>query len=117
MPLFAGETLQQWYARRGPRGDGHRGTVMLWPDTFSNYFHPHVGQAAVEVLESGGLAGVDPGRAGLLRADLDLHRPARHRQADPPADRRARWPPHVRAGGYVVGLEPSCTAVFRSDAA
>ena len=24
--------------------------------------------------------------------------------------------PHVRAGGYVVGLEPSCTAVFRSDA-
>jgi Fe-S oxidoreductase len=24
---------------------------------------------------------------------------------------------HVRAGGYVVGLEPSCTAVFRSDAA
>jgi Fe-S oxidoreductase len=25
--------------------------------------------------------------------------------------------PHVRAGGLVVGLEPSCTAVFRSDAA
>jgi Fe-S oxidoreductase len=24
---------------------------------------------------------------------------------------------HLRAGGYVVGLEPSCTAVFRSDAA
>jgi len=23
---------------------------------------------------------------------------------------------HVRAGGFVVGLEPSCTAVFRSDA-
>jgi Fe-S oxidoreductase len=25
--------------------------------------------------------------------------------------------PHVRDGGFVVGLEPSCTAVFRSDAA
>ena len=24
--------------------------------------------------------------------------------------------PHVRGGGFVVGLEPSCTAVFRSDA-
>jgi Fe-S oxidoreductase len=24
--------------------------------------------------------------------------------------------PHVRSGGYVVGLEPSCTAVFRADA-
>jgi Fe-S oxidoreductase len=25
--------------------------------------------------------------------------------------------PHVRAGGLVIGLEPSCTAVFRADAA
>jgi Fe-S oxidoreductase len=25
--------------------------------------------------------------------------------------------PHLRAGGLIVGLEPSCTAVFRSDAA
>jgi FAD/FMN-containing dehydrogenase/ferredoxin len=54
VPLFAAESLQRWYARRGPRGDGHRGTVMLWPDTFSNHFHPHVGQAAVEVLEHAG---------------------------------------------------------------
>jgi Fe-S oxidoreductase len=31
-------------------------------------------------------------------------------------DTVARLAAHVRAGGYVVGLEPSCTAVFRSDA-
>ncbi|HEX3650952.1 MAG TPA: FAD-linked oxidase C-terminal domain-containing protein, partial [Pseudonocardiaceae bacterium] len=42
VPLFAGETVQRWYARRGPQGGGHRGTVVLWPDTFSNHFHPHV---------------------------------------------------------------------------
>jgi Fe-S oxidoreductase len=24
--------------------------------------------------------------------------------------------PHLRAGGLVLGLEPSCTAVFHSDA-
>ena len=28
----------------------------------------------------------------------------------------ARLAEHVRAGGLVVGPEPSCTAVFRSDA-
>jgi Fe-S oxidoreductase len=28
----------------------------------------------------------------------------------------ARLAAHVRAGGYVIGLEPSCAAVFRSDA-
>ena len=33
-----------------------RGTVLLWPDTFTNYFHPHVGQAAVQVLEEAGWA-------------------------------------------------------------
>ena len=29
--------------------------VILWPDTFTNNFHPGVGRAAVAVLEDGGL--------------------------------------------------------------
>ena len=74
-----------------------RGTVLLWPDTFTNYFHPHVGQAAVEVLESGGLARRAARRAAVLRADLDLHRPAGHRQEDTQED-RGRPAPHVRDG-------------------
>ena len=28
--------------------------MILWPDTFTNYFHPEVGQAAVAVLEDAG---------------------------------------------------------------
>ncbi len=28
--------------------------MILWADTFNNYFHPHVAQAAVEVLEHAG---------------------------------------------------------------
>ncbi|HTU04445.1 MAG TPA: FAD-binding and (Fe-S)-binding domain-containing protein, partial [Trebonia sp.] len=116
VPLFAGETLQQWYGRRGPRGDGHRGAVVLWPDSFSNYFHPHVGQAAVEVLESAGwrveIPG-DPVCCGLTwisTGQLATGKRIVQRAV-------ATLAPHVRAGGYVVGLEPSCTAVFRSDAA
>jgi FAD/FMN-containing dehydrogenase/Fe-S oxidoreductase len=115
VPLFAGETLQQWYARRGPQGDGHRGTVVLWPDTFSNYFHPHVGQAAVEVLESAGWRvsiPEEPGCCGLTWISTgQLATGKRILQKTV-----AALAPHVRAGGYVVGLEPSCTAVFRSDA-
>ena len=82
--------LQQWYAPRGgPRGDGPRaGTVLLWPDTFTNHFHPHVGQAAVEVLEDAGWRVELPDRAAVLRPDLDLHRPAGHRQAGAAAHRR-----------------------------
>jgi FAD/FMN-containing dehydrogenase/Fe-S oxidoreductase len=115
VPLFAGETLQQWYARRGPRGDGHRGTVVLWPDTFSNHFHPHVGQAAVEVLESAGWRVSVPeepvccGLTWISTGQLATGKRILQKTV-------AALAPHVRAGGYVVGLEPSCTAVFRSDA-
>jgi FAD/FMN-containing dehydrogenase/Fe-S oxidoreductase len=116
VPLFAGETLQQWYARRGPRGDGHRGTVVLWPDTFSNHFHPHVGQAAVEVLEDAGWRAVVPEQpvcCGLTWISTGQLATGKRILAKTVA----ALAPHVRAGGYVVGLEPSCTAVFRADAA
>ncbi|CAM5600524.1 FAD-binding oxidoreductase OS=Streptomyces alboniger OX=132473 GN=CP975_15410 PE=4 SV=1 [Streptomyces alboniger] len=115
VPLFAGETLQRWFARHEPYGNGARGNVLLWPDTFTNHFHPHVGQAAVRLLEHAGwrvtlpseplccgLTWISTGQLGI--AERVLSRTVRH-LAD-----------HVRAGGLVVGLEPSCTAVFRSDA-
>ena len=116
VPLFATQTLVDWCKSRGPRGDGHRGTVLLWPDSFTNYFHPHVGQAAVEVLESAGWRVELPaeplccGLTWISTGQLATGKKILKKAVDTLA-------PHVRAGGYVVGLEPSCTAVFRSDAA
>ncbi|HVX43766.1 MAG TPA: FAD-binding and (Fe-S)-binding domain-containing protein [Mycobacteriales bacterium] len=115
IPLFAGPTLQQWWTRRGPRGKGDRGTVLLWPDTFTNSFAPHIGRAAVAVLESAGWQvdiPTEPVCCGLTLISTGQLRTAKK------VLRRSieRIAPHVRAGGYVVGLEPSCTAVFRSDA-
>ncbi|MBO0775881.1 MAG: FAD-binding oxidoreductase, partial [Actinobacteria bacterium] len=102
-PLFAGETLQQWYARRGPRGDGRRGTVLLWPDSFTNNFHPHVGQAAVTVLEDAGWRVEVPtgpvccGLTWISTGQLATGKGMLKRAV-------AALAPHVRAGGYVVGL-------------
>ena len=121
VPLFASESLQQWYSGRGPRGTANssehgRGTVVLWPDTFSNYFHPHVGQAAVEVLERAGWRVEIPpeplccGLTWISTGQLATGKRMLQRTVRALA-------PHVRAGGLVVGLEPSCTAVFRGDAA
>jgi FAD/FMN-containing dehydrogenase/Fe-S oxidoreductase len=115
VPLFASETLQQWWARRGPRGSGERGTVLLWPDTFTNSFTPGIGKAAVEVMEAAGwrvTIPADPVCCGLTwisTGQLGTARKVLGRTVQ-------RLAPHVRAGGLVVGLEPSCTAVFRSDA-
>ena len=53
LPKFANETFEQWFAARGNiTGDGKR--VLLFCDTFTNFFEPHVGQAAVELLETCG---------------------------------------------------------------
>jgi FAD/FMN-containing dehydrogenase/Fe-S oxidoreductase len=115
LPLFAEQTFQRWYAARGPRGDGWRGEVMLWPDTFTNHFHPGVARAAVEVLEAAGWRVRVPDRpvcCGLTwisTGQLHTARRVLRRTA-------ATLAPHLRSGGLVLGLEPSCTAVFRSDA-
>lgn len=116
VPLFAERTFEQWFARREPQGGGERGTVLLWPDTFTNHFHPHIGRAAVRVLEDAGwrvelpaqalccgLTWISTGQLGM--AERILTRTVRALAA------------HVRAGGLVVALEPSCAAVFRADAA
>jgi FAD/FMN-containing dehydrogenase/Fe-S oxidoreductase len=121
-PLFAAESLQRWHARRAVNGEadgrhrpGARGTVLLWPDTFTNYFHPHVGQAAVQVLEAAGWAvdiPAEPLCCGLTWISTGQLRTAKRMLSRAVA----RLADHVRGGGYVVGLEPSCTTVFRSDA-
>jgi FAD/FMN-containing dehydrogenase/Fe-S oxidoreductase len=117
VPRFAGETLQQWFSRRpAPGREAARGTVLLWPDTFTNHFHPRIGRAAVEVLEAAGWAVTLPpeplccGLTWISTGQLAVGKRVLRRTVD-------RLAPHLRGGGLVVGLEPSCTAVFRSDAA
>jgi Fe-S oxidoreductase len=115
IPLFAGETLQQWWLRRGGSKPGLRGTVLLWPDTFTNNFHPHIGKAAVGILEDAGWTVTIPtdpiccGLTWISTGQLDTAKRILRRTTAQVAE-------HVRAGGLVLGLEPSCTAVFRSDA-
>jgi len=116
IPQFAEQTFQRWYADRGPRGSGERGQVVLWPDTFSNSFHPHLAQAAVAVLEDAGWQVVVPadavccGLTWISTGQLGVAKKVLQRTVDV-------LRPHLRAGSLVLGLEPSCTAVFRSDAA
>ena len=114
VPLFAGRSLQQWFAGHTPTGHGRRGPVLLWPDTFTNLFHPHIGRSAVRVLERAGWQVIMPDRpvcCGLTwisTGQLDMAERILGRTVRLLAD-------HARRGTPIVGLEPSCTAVFRSD--
>ncbi len=68
IPAFAPRTFRSWFCRRSPR-NVDKPTVLLWPDTFNNYFLPHTAQAAVDVLESAGF------RVSLPRTHLCCGRP------------------------------------------
>lgn len=114
-PRFAQETFTTWFSSHTPRH--HDGSpVVLWPDTFTNYFEPEIGRAAVRVLEAAGL------RVVLPAADRPLccGRPLYDYGMLPTAK---RWlartvgalSPYLRDGTPIVGLEPSCVAVFRDE--
>src|SRR5919202_3250681 len=113
IPAFAPQTFKSLFGRRGARYEARPG-VVLWPDTFNNYFHPEVAVAAVEVLEDAGFRVIVP------RKEMCCGRPLYDYGM---LDRAERWlreivealAPMVRDGASVVALEPSCAAVFRDE--
>ncbi|HEU4649535.1 MAG TPA: FAD-binding and (Fe-S)-binding domain-containing protein [Gemmatimonadales bacterium] len=112
-PALAPERFKRWFRRRGSAQ--RTGTpVVLWADTFNDFFHPETAQAAVEVLERGGF------RVLVPRAELCCGRPLYDYGF---LDAARRWlgrilqvlRPAVQRGLPVVVLEPSCAAVFRDE--
>ncbi|MFC5176821.1 FAD-binding and (Fe-S)-binding domain-containing protein [Nocardioides taihuensis] len=89
--------------------------VWIWADTFTDRFLPQTAAAAVEVLAAAGLrAAVVPEAAccGLTWFTTGQLDEARARVAD-----AVRTLAPYAGRGTVVGLEPSCLAMLRGDAA
>ncbi|WP_330234189.1 FAD-binding oxidoreductase [Nocardia sp. NBC_00508] len=102
------------YPPEQPGAVPRSGEVMLWVDTFTNAFDPEIALAAARLLTALGYRvriperGVCCGLTWISTGQLDGAR-ARLRATV------AALEEHVAAGGIVVGLEPSCTAVLRAD--
>lgn len=116
IPAIAATTFRRWFARhRGPAEAG-RTPVVLWPDTFTNHFDPQVGRDAVAVLEKLGYDVQIPAKpvcCGLTwysTGQLTVARKVLRRTLD-------ALEPWLDRGVPIVGLEPSCTAMLRKDAA
>lgn len=54
LPHYARQRFDHWFAKRQRAGKAARGRVVLWDDTFVRYHEPHIGMAAVKVLEAAG---------------------------------------------------------------
>ena len=113
LPRYAAERFDVWFAQRGGKPSGTRGPVLLWDDCFVRYNEPHIGKAAVAVLEEAGFeVRLLPGRkccgrpafsqghlsnaASLGRHNLELLRNAGHEVP-------------------ILFLEASCWSMFAED--
>ncbi|MFC4603999.1 FAD-binding and (Fe-S)-binding domain-containing protein [Rhodococcus kronopolitis] len=112
-PTLAPRSFRRWWRRRDDASAG-RPEVLLWVDTFANAFSPAVARAAVLLLEDAGYRVLITERSAccgltwISTGQLDGARTQLAATLD-------QLEPHLRAGRPIVGLEPSCTAVLRSD--
>ena len=114
IPEFAPESFRSWSKSHAGTNNGANGRVVLWADTFNNYFFPETAQAATCVLESAGFT---------------VHVPQRHLCCGRPlydygflsaAKRYLRrilvtLKEDIESGTPIVVLEPSCASVFRDE--
>ena len=121
LPRLARSTFKSWARQHGipstPADSGAlngRREVILWADTFNNYFSPDTGRAALEVLQSAGF------RVSVPQIHLCCGRPLYDfGMLDEAKEYLQRILTALRAqidaGVPIVVLEPSCASVFRDE--
>jgi FAD/FMN-containing dehydrogenase/Fe-S oxidoreductase len=100
--------------RQLPTTNSQLPTVLLWADTFNNYFHPATMQSAYTVLTSAGFDTITPKKhlcCGRPLYDFGLLKTAKKYLVNI-LDKLA---PQLEAGLPIVVLEPSCASVFRDE--
>jgi FAD/FMN-containing dehydrogenase/Fe-S oxidoreductase len=112
LPRFADQTYRRQHARRPAAAGGK--DVLLWVDTFNDHFHPEVLAAAVDSLNTLGY------RVRIPEAHLCCGRPLYDWGFVGTAKALLKrtltaLAPDIEAGTPIVGLEPSCVAVFRDE--
>ncbi len=113
LPHYTRQRFDRWFARRERSPQGPRGRVVLWDDTFVRYHEPHIGVAAVKVLEAAGFEVVLPagrkccGRPAFSQGNLaEVQRLGKHNLALLGRDVDA---------APILFLEPSCYSMFAED--
>lgn len=119
LPTFASQSFQrslrQRRAANGSAAGGGKPPVLLWPDTWNNYFHPQTAHAASQVLGDAGFHVRVPrerlccGRPLYDFGMLDRAKSYLLRVLD-------ALDPQLQNGTPIVVLEPSCASVFRDEA-
>jgi Fe-S oxidoreductase len=113
LPHYTWQRFDRWFAKHISSHVASRGRVVLWDDTFVRYHEPHIGKAAVKVLEAAGF------QVELARGRKCCGRPAFS---------QGHLEKVTRLGEYniallnqdmdhapILFLEPSCYSMFVED--
>jgi FAD/FMN-containing dehydrogenase/Fe-S oxidoreductase len=118
LPHYAHERFDHWFQRHlegaalGAR-PSNRGKVILWDDTFVRYHEPHIGIAAVKVLEALGFEVTLAqgrqccGRPAFSQGNLDYAAKLGQHNVDLLSQLAGATP--------ILFLEPSCWSMFVDD--
>ncbi len=113
LPHYTRTRFDRWFARRRSSVLGKRGRVVLWDDTFVRYHEPHIGAAAVKVLEAAGFEVALPsgrkccGRPAFSQGNLEMAADLGTHNLDM-LNKDADNAP-------ILFLEPSCYSMFVQD--
>src|SRR5262245_28932763 len=113
LPEFAHTTFEHWFHNHTVHGDGAKGGVVLFCDTFNNFNTPHVAIAATSLLEAAGYR-------VLLAKKKCCGRPMISKGMLREAKENAAWnvaglTVYVEKGIPIIGLEPSCLLTLRDE--
>lgn len=111
LPAYAPQSFNRWFQSHVPHGDFPRGDVLLWDDTFTRYNDPHIGRAALHVLEAAGY------HVKLPYGRSCCGRPAFSNGLIDRARRLAKANISLLEGGDgpIIFLEASCFSMFVED--
>jgi FAD/FMN-containing dehydrogenase/Fe-S oxidoreductase len=113
MPKFAERTFRDWFRNRNIK-ETNKPKVILWADTFNNFFLPETLVAGLHVLEAAGFEVVIPKKilcCGRPLYDFGMLSQAKKMLVEIMCTLKEE----IKDGVPVVGLEPSCVAVFRDE--
>jgi FAD/FMN-containing dehydrogenase/Fe-S oxidoreductase len=114
LPEFAPRSFQAMIGGQKGHPANALPRVMLWPDTWNNYFHPPALKAAHSILASAGFqVEIPQGHICCGRPLYDfgfLSQARRYLEGV-----MVRLTPQIEAGIPIVVLEPSCASVFRDE--
>ncbi len=115
LPRLSSHTFSAWFARRTvPHDAGAHGSVLLFHDTWTEFYSPEVGAAAVKVLEAAGYRVlIERRRACCGRPLLSQGMLSEARRLA--QQNLARLTPFAAQGMPIIGLEPSCILTLRDE--